>query len=184
VRNVGTVAECREPTDRPCRDETRLLASFVGGGTFLADVISKQIAVGSLHENVRHVVIPGVLWWTLERNPHGAFGLFGSSPRLLVALAAVILLVFWFAFRREFETSRRARITLGLVVGGATGNTVDRLQHSSAVDFIDVATLWPNIFYVGDVAITLGAVALIVGSIVAGGARSQRASRRLPFRRA
>jgi len=56
------------------------------------------------------------------------------------------------------------------------GNIVDRLQHSSVVDFIDFATIWPNVFNVGDIAITLGSI-MLISSVFNGRSRACRASR-------
>ena len=58
-------------------------------------------------------------------------------------------------------------IALGLVVGGAIGNVVDRILHGAVVDFVDFHVAgyhWPA-FNVADSAITLGVVILIFDSL-------------------
>ena len=60
---------------------------------------------------------------------HGAFGLFGSNAVLLIAMAIVVLVLFWFSFREAAAKSRLVRVAFGMIVGGAIGNVVDRLHY-------------------------------------------------------
>jgi signal peptidase II len=99
------------------------------------------------------------------QNVHGAFGLFGSSPYLLILLAIVVLGIFAWAFREQVRRSALVRVAFGMIVGGAIGNIVDRMQHRWVVDFIDFKTIWPNVFNVADAAITVGVVLLILASL-------------------
>jgi len=61
---------------------------------------------------------------------------------------------------------RRLAAALGLVIGGAIGNVVDRIRFGAVADFLDFNGLWfPWVFNVADAAITLGAVLLGVEMI-------------------
>jgi signal peptidase II len=111
-------------------------------------------------------VIPHFLRWTYERNLHGAFGLFGSSAVLLIAMAIVVLVLFWFSFREAAARSLVVRIAFGMIVGGAIGNIVDRVHYGYVIDFIDFYRIWPNIFNVGDSCITVGVGLLLLSSLV------------------
>jgi signal peptidase II len=111
-------------------------------------------------------VIPHLLNWTYERNVHGAFGLFGNNAVLLIAMAIVVLVLFWFSFREAAARSLTVRIAFGMIVGGAIGNIVDRLHHGYVIDFIDFYRIWPNIFNVGDSCITVGVGLLLLSSLV------------------
>jgi signal peptidase II len=111
------------------------------------------------------IVVPHLLWWTYVQNIHGAFGLFGSQPVLLIGLALAVLALFAYAFRDAVGSSRIVRAAFGAIVGGATGNIVDRLQHHYVVDFIDFKTIWPNVFNVADSCITVGVAVLILTSL-------------------
>lgn len=112
------------------------------------------------------LVLPGILRWTYERNVHGAFGLFGSNAVLLIGMALVVLVIFWYSFRDSARHSMLAQIGFGMILGGAIGNIVDRLQHGYVVDFIDVYRFWPNIFNIADSCITVGVAFLILASLV------------------
>jgi signal peptidase II len=112
-------------------------------------------------------IIPHFLNWTFERNVHGAFGLFGSSAVLLIGMAIVVLVLFWFSFREAAARSQIVRIAFGMIVGGAIGNIVDRLHYGFVIDFIDFYRIWPNIFNVADSCITVGVGLLILSSLAA-----------------
>lgn len=113
-------------------------------------------------------VIPGWLNVTPVANFHGAFGLFGDNMALLIGMALLVLLVFWFSFREQAHQSLIVRIAFGMILGGAIGNIVDRLRFHYVVDFIDF-NRWPQIwnytFNVADACITGGVILLILASL-------------------
>ena len=113
-----------------------------------------------------HLVVPHLLRWTYEQNVHGAFGLFGSNGSLLIAMALVVLVIFWLGFRDAADRSRIVRVAFGMIVGGAIGNIVDRVHLHYVVDFIDFYRIWPNIFNVADACITTGVILLVLSSFV------------------
>jgi signal peptidase II len=133
-----------------------------------ADQFSKHLILQRVHDDqyVRYI-IPGLLRWNFARNVHGAFGLFGSNAVMLIGMAIVVLVLFWFSFRDAAARSRTVRIAFGMIVGGAIGNIVDRLHYGYVIDFIDFYRIWPNIFNLGDSCITVGVGLLLLSSLVA-----------------
>jgi signal peptidase II len=113
-----------------------------------------------------HLVIPHFLRWNFTENYHGAFGLFGSNAVLLIGMAMVVLVLFWFSFRDAAARSRVVRVAFGMIVGGAIGNIVDRLHYGYVIDFIDFYRIWPNIFNIADSCITVGVGLLLVSGLV------------------
>ncbi len=91
-----------------------------------------------------------------------AFGFLGGGGGGLVAITAValVLVLVWF-----WRNPSRPGLWLatGLIAGGAVGNLIDRVRIGAVTDFID-PPLWPT-FNVADVAITLGAVIVILVSL-------------------
>ena len=91
---------------------------------------------------------------------HGvAFGFLGGGGALVVAvtLVALVFVIGWFAF----DPLRPGLwLAVGLIGGGAIGNLTDRIRTGAVTDFID-PPLWPA-FNLADVAITVGAVVLVV----------------------
>lgn len=132
---------------------------------FALDRYTKHLILSSFMPGESQIVIPHLLWWTYVQNTHGAFGLFGNSPALLIVLALAVLALFAFAFRDAAGRSLLVRIAFGAIVGGAAGNIADRVQQQFVVDFIDFKTIWPNVFNVADSCITVGVVLLIVSSL-------------------
>jgi signal peptidase II len=129
------------------------------------DQFTKHLITTNFLPGESRFVIPRFLKWTYEQNQHGAFGLFGSSPVLLIGMALIVLLVFWFSFRDQARTSVLVRIAFGMILGGAIGNIIDRLHLRYVVDFVDFYRIWPNIFNVADACITVGVILLILSSL-------------------
>jgi signal peptidase II len=101
-----------------------------------------------------------------------SFGILNQSstwiPWLLSALAAAICVGLFIWLRRA--ESRRLAASLGLIIGGALGNLIDRVRFGAVVDFLDVHAAgyhWPA-FNVADAAITIGVVVLLIDSLIAG----------------
>jgi signal peptidase II len=133
---------------------------------FLLDRWSKSIVLGQFAPGESRLVVPRLLWFTFVENTHGAFGMFGNSPILLIGLAVLVLAMFAWAFRDAVKRSNLVRVAFGMIAGGAVGNVIDRLQHHWVVDFIDFKTIWPNVFNVADACITVGVGLLIIASLV------------------
>jgi signal peptidase II len=134
---------------------------------FLLDRWSKSVVLSHFAPGESRLVVPHLLWFTFVQNTHGAFGLFGNSPLLLIGLAVLVLALFAWAFRDAVQRSNLVRVAFGMIAGGAVGNVIDRLQHHWVVDFIDFKTIWPNVFNVADACITVGVGLLILASITA-----------------
>tara|TARA_B100000315_G_scaffold142890_1_gene131891 strand:- start:5968 stop:6462 length:495 start_codon:yes stop_codon:yes gene_type:complete len=98
-----------------------------------------------------------------------SFGLFNNNNNLnalLLSLLALVIVVFLFFWLRKAENKRMAG-GLGLIIGGALGNVIDRGLHGAVVDFLDFyidAHHWPA-FNVADSCITVGAIFLIFDSL-------------------
>ncbi len=147
---------------RQTRDR-RILGLAVAGVVVAADQITKTWAEDNL-PSPRHVW--GTLWVELTYNSGAAFSLGrGVTP---VVVAVVILLVAGLLVFGRTATRRVGPVTaagIGLLVGGAVGNLVDRVvrhNHGAVVDFIDIAQFgdharWP-IFNVADASIVIGAI--------------------------
>lgn len=119
-------------------------------------------------------VLPPLFNLTWVENRGVSFGLFGDgSARWFLSVFSVVVagVLGWWAMR----TDRRMLITaIGLVMGGALGNVIDRIRFGYVVDFIDVSGIgfFPWIFNVADSAITIGVILLIWDSL-----QSERAAK-------
>ncbi|WP_440997273.1 signal peptidase II [Arhodomonas sp. SL1] len=137
----------------------------------LADQATKAWAVATLTAYRPEPVLL-FLNWTLSYNPGAAFSLLadhGGWQRWLftgLALAVSAYLIWW--LRRVLPGERLVAGALGLILGGALGNVIDRLRLGHVVDFIDLHAggwHWPA-FNIADSAITLGVAALILAALL------------------
>ena len=88
-------------------------------------------------------------------------GLFGVMPGYttfftVASIAGILLLVL--LYRTQTGSSNSMRLSLGLLVGGAIGNLIDRLRYDYVIDFIDIGP-WP-IFNLADSSIVIGIILL------------------------
>ncbi len=149
------------------RNRNSDVAFFAGVAllVLIFDQLTKHAVLTGFMPGESRIVIPHVLKWTYAQNQNGAFGLFGNSPVLLIAMAIVVLGIFWFSFRDAARQSLVVRIAFGLILGGAIGNIIDRVHLQYVVDFIDFYRIWPNVFNVADACISSGVALLILSSL-------------------
>ncbi len=124
----------------------------------LLDQSTKALIVGWLNWGESWPV-EGFFRFTHARNTGTAFSLFQGHSNILSIVAViavgVLLWVYWSTGAKSFIL----RVALGLQLGGALGNLLDRLQQGYVTDFIDVGP-WP-IFNVADSAISVGMVLMV-----------------------
>ena len=99
-------------------------------------------------------------------------GPFGQGALLALKAVAVVLLWIWLAR----TSSRLAALSLGLIIGGAIGNAIDRLAYGAVADFVlfhvTTATFSFNwyVFNLADVAIVAGVIGLLFETLIGTGA--------------
>ena len=127
--------------------------------TLLVDQASKALVSSWLPEGQSLPVVPHFFHLTYIRNPGAAFGLFAHQTTFFIlATLAVIVLVLVLAGRIP-DRRRLLKSGMGLILGGALGNLIDRLRTGLVVDFLDFK-FWP-VFNLADCAIVIGACLLI-----------------------
>ncbi|MGE0794179.1 MAG: signal peptidase II [Acidimicrobiia bacterium] len=139
------------------------LIGVVAAGVVALDQLAKWVVLREL-DGGRVVDVVGSLRLRLVFNQGLAFGL-GSRFTSLIALGAVAVVLVLLRNRHRV-VGRVPTAALGLVVGGAVGNLLDRLLREghggllggAVVDFVDLQ--WWPVFNLADVAITVGAVLL------------------------
>ncbi len=107
-----------------------------------------------------------------------SFGMFSNESMAgvwILSLLALIIVGFLINWLRKAE-SKRVAISLGLIIGGALGNVIDRAVHSAVLDFLDFhagSIRWPA-FNAADSFITVGAIILIVDSLFSRGSNQSK----------
>lgn len=108
-----------------------------------------------------------ILYLRLVHNSGAAFGMLRDASVLFAVAAVAVSAGIVFYSRRLAAASLLVRLALGLELGGALGNLIDRLRWGYVVDFVDVR-LWPYVFNVADAAITVGVVLLLAHVLLEG----------------
>ena len=151
---------------------TPKLKVFLGGVlvSLPFDIATKQWVVDSLAYGDRLSVVDGFFYLTHVRNPGAAFSMFATAPEpfrkwfFLIATSVALVLIFSF-FRSLTPGDRLSAGALGLILGGATGNLLDRLRYGEVIDFLHFRLWsgysWPD-FNVADTAIVIGVALLIL----------------------
>lgn len=155
-----------DPTMPPTsRASTRRLSSALILGAallvLLADQWSKAWIQGRFascdYPNSQEI-IPNWLNFTYTCNSGAAFGLLANETLLFVLIALVVIGVI-VAYFRFLPTNRPwLKLSLGLQLGGALGNLVDRLHHGFVVDFVSIKNL--PVFNLADSCIVIGVLIL------------------------
>ncbi|MDQ3275490.1 MAG: signal peptidase II [Actinomycetota bacterium] len=155
------------PDDRmPAARRVRLLV-LVAALAFVADVVSKVVAVDQLSTRPPISLLGGVLTLRLTRNPGAAFSV-GTEATVLLSLVAIAVIIVVVVLARRTRSGLWA-VALGLLLGGAAGNVTDRLLRSPGplrghvVDFLELPN-WP-VFNLADSAICVAAVFIVIQSI-------------------
>jgi signal peptidase II len=150
--------------ERPTPPRRIALLLAVAAVVFAADVVTKVLAVAYFGDGTQLRLFGGLLVLRETRNPGAAFGIAGGAT-VLFTLVAVVVVV---AIVRRARRLRNApwALTLGLLLGGASGNLLDRLARTPGplrghvVDWIELPH-WP-VFNLADAAIVTGGVLAVL----------------------
>ena len=152
----------------PARPRRVGLLLAVAAFVIAADVVSKAIVVATMPGRPNIRLLGGALTITLTRNGGAAFSI-GTSMTIVFTLIAVAVIIYILRAARKLRSLPWA-ITLGLLLGGATGNLSDRIFRSPGVfrgDVVDWIELphWP-VFNLADSAIVCGGVIAVLLAVM------------------
>jgi signal peptidase II len=174
----GAVDAAVVPASQPARaSRARRWAVFFGlaGGVIVVDQVVKAWVVGSFTLGVPVDVIgEWVRIWYVQ-NTGALFGLFRDQAVLFAALSIGVMgLIVWYHGRAMTGYGWLATVALGLLLGGAVGNFIDRARLGYVVDFVDMGIPGGWRFYtwnVADAAITTSILLLLLMVILPQGHR-------------
>ncbi|MGF1640526.1 MAG: signal peptidase II [Rhodospirillales bacterium] len=141
----------------------------IAGVVIVLDQLSKWWVVAVVMSPPRTIEITPFFNLVMAWNRGISFGFFNNDSPVtgwvlpLVASAIVLVLTVWLSRVDRLLLG----VALGLIIGGAIGNVIDRLRYGAVADFLDFHVLgvhWPA-FNVADAAITIGAAVLIFDSL-------------------
>jgi len=129
------------------------------------DLLTKSLATRFIAGHASGIdVLGGLLRWTYVRNYGSAFSLIQGGRLFFIgfSILSILLIVAMALFPRYRRTPYT--LSLGLILGGAIGNLVDRVLLGAVRDFIDIGIgrhRWPT-FNVADIGVTVGVGLLAV----------------------
>ena len=129
---------------------------------FVSDQILKALVVSSLQHGKVMELFGGLVRIDVTRNSGAAFGMFQSGGLLFAAVAIFVSGGIVIFYRRIADSGILVRLALGLILGGALGNLVDRVRLGYVVDYVDLR--WWYVFNLADSAIVVGVAILLLAS--------------------
>ena len=149
------------------------LLAAIASVIVILDLLSKIIIVATIDPNRPVKVLGGLVYLSLIRNSGAAFSM-ATGYTWILALVAIGVVVVIIRMAPRLRSTPWA-ISLGLVLGGAIGNLIDRLFRAPGflqghvVDFVSVfgpnAEYFP-VFNVADSAITIGGISLVITALL------------------
>ena len=138
--------------------------------TVTLDQASKWWLLDLMGRDPRVIEVTPFFNLVLGLNRGVSFGMFDSAelgpwPLLFLAAAITVGLLVWLAKAGQRWTAT----ALGMIIGGAIGNAIDRVRFGGVVDFLDFHAFgrhWPA-FNVADSAICIGVIMILVESLLA-----------------
>ena len=149
------------------------LLAAIASAVVILDLISKIVIVATIQPGEPVRILGGLVYLSLIRNPGAAFSM-ATGMTWVLALIAIGVVIFIIRMAPRLRSTPWA-ISLGLVLGGAIGNLIDRIFRAPGflkghvVDFVSVfgpnAEYFP-VFNVADSAITIGGISLVVTALL------------------
>ena len=107
-------------------------------------------------------VIKDVFHFTYHGNTGMAFGMLADNKALLIGICALVLAVMCVIIYKMKPQSWLAKISFGMIIGGAVGNVFDRVAYGFVIDFLDFCLINYPVFNVADCFVVVGAILLCV----------------------
>ena len=155
--------ETTEAKTKPSSNRERWILFIIAGIIILLDQASKNLVESSLPLYTYYAPIPeleNIFRITHTSNTGVAFGLF-QNGNTIFAIFAVIVTIAIIIYNSKLEYDHKLlRLALGLQVGGAIGNLIDRTRQGYVTDFMDIGP-WP-VWNIADLAIVSGTILLVL----------------------
>lgn len=147
------------------------LAGICFAVSLIADQITKQMVINAVGLQSQFITeVTDFFNLVLVWNRGISFGVFSNHPEYMPwiltasALMIMVALLVWLRKVTRWQTA----LALGLVLGGALGNVIDRIRFGAVVDFLDFHAMgyhWPA-FNIADSVIFIGVAILLIETIV------------------
>ena len=155
----GGVSTVQQPVTQRPFILTDAMAMLVFALTLAADQLSKALVRDALRVG-ESIPAEGFLRLTHVTNSGAIFGLFPNQAAVMTGASLVGIAVLVYFYHAHAGRDWRVRTSMGLLLGGAVGNLIDRFLLGHVTDFLDVGP-WP-VFNLADSSIVTGVIILAV----------------------
>lgn len=130
----------------------------------IIDQLTKLWVVQNMEIRESITVIENLFYITSHRNPGAAWGILAGQMTFFYIITVIVVGVIVYYMHKYAKDSMWTGIALGLILGGAIGNFIDRLFYKEVVDFFDVYIGSYNfpIFNVADSALVVGVAIIFI----------------------
>ena len=131
---------------------------MIGGLVLALDQVTKLVVITYLNLG-QSWPLEGAFRFTYATNTGSAFSLFQDRTLFLIVASFIAILFLLYFYKIQSKPGLVLRLAIGLQLGGAFGNLIDRIWRGAVIDFLDVG--WWPIFNVADSSVVVGMVALV-----------------------
>lgn len=137
-----------------------LIALFV----ILLDQITKWFIVNNMYLGENIAIIDNLLYITSHRNRGAAWGILQGQMWLFYVITVIVIIGIIYYLYKEAKGKWLLGVSLGLMLGGAIGNFIDRVIRKEVVDFIHTFIFNYNfpVFNIADSALVIGVIMLMI----------------------
>jgi signal peptidase II len=126
----------------------------------ILDQWTKYLVIENMTIGESIPIIDNIFYLTSHRNPGAAWGILQGQMWFFYIVTLIVVGIIIYYIERYAKTNRLLGISLGLVLGGAIGNLIDRVRFQEVVDFVDVYIFsydYP-IFNIADSSLVVGVI--------------------------
>lgn len=141
---------------------------FIAVFVVLFDQITKWMIVQTVELGEKIPVIENFFYITSHRNRGAAWGILQNQMWFFYIITVIVIVAVIYYMQQYAKTNPSLGVSLGLILGGAIGNFIDRLFRKEVVDFLDVyiGSYDYPVFNVADSALVVGVIIVFIATIV------------------
>lgn len=141
-----------------------ILAVFV----IAIDQFTKYLVVKNMELYEQISIIDGFFSLTSHRNSGAAWGILEGKMWFFYVITIIVIIGIIYYLHKFGKNSKLFGMALGLILGGAIGNFIDRVLNQEVVDFFDFVIFGYDfpIFNIADSALTIGVIFVIIATIL------------------
>lgn len=127
-----------------------------------ADQLIKYLVIENIALTDTIEAIPGLLNFIYVKNTGAAFSILSDKTGLLSVISIAVCVFVIFYLVKYKPKNKLYLVSLGMILGGAAGNMIDRVFRHFVVDYIELVFINFPVFNLADIGITVGAVLLMI----------------------